>query len=68
MKLVDFLTKVVSDRGFREKFCEDPKATITNADLSGDAQEAIRSGDPKRVALVICGGEVAGMLRVDPID
>ena len=64
MKLVDFLTKVVSNPGWTRRFCEDPQGTIEQANLDDAALEAIKSGDPKKVTSVIC----VGTSRYDPVD
>ncbi len=66
MKLVEFLTKVVSDPDFGKQFCNDPEGTIRGADLSRRAIGALKSGDPKKVAFVICA---SGSWRDDkPVD
>ena len=67
MKLVEFLTKVVSDDKWRKRFCADPQGTIKGADLSRKATKAIQDGDPQQVAYVICAGEPEA-LKFGPID
>ena len=64
MKLVDFLTKIVSNPGWTKRFCEDPQGTIDSASLDEASRAAIKSGDPKKVAGVIC----VGTSRYDPVD
>ena len=64
MKLVDFLTKVVSNPGWQRRFCDDPEGTIEQANLDDASLDAIRSGDPKKVAALIC----MSPMKIDPID
>lgn len=54
MRLVEFLTMVVTDRNWNERFCRDPRRTLEHADLSPEAMRALRSSDPGEVARVIC--------------
>lgn len=53
MRLVEFLTRVVTDRRWNERFCQDPRRTLQEADLSEEAIEALRSREPGHVAHVI---------------
>ena len=68
MKLVEFLTNVVSDRDWQGRFCEDPGQAIRQAKLSREAMKAIESGNPLHVAFVICSDEAPAMTRFDPVD
>lgn len=56
MRLVEFLTRVVTDRKWNERFCRDPRRTLQEADLSEEAIEALKSRDPRYVAEVIVNG------------
>lgn len=48
--LVDFLSKLGSDPALAEAFSKDPETVMTNANLSDEEKQLIRSGDSKAIA------------------
>lgn len=52
-KLLNYLNTLDKDAAAREEHAKDPKAAMTKHGLSADEQDALMSGDKKKVAKLV---------------